>query len=115
MAFHRPIPDSQPQGHQHLRALGRFAVVLLDGAEEGHLPGARIGDEQAVMPLRMHRAPQAIPDRQLLAVLGVTHPRCQRHLGGIMREQRVEVAIDEALEAGAIAARRLRAQRAGQQ
>ena len=60
--------DLQTQRDQHQRALFVLRVLLAQRADERHLPGLRIADEQPVRPLADHRPPRAIADGEALAV-----------------------------------------------
>ena len=99
------VANLQAQRDQRRRALARLAVVFLDRAEERDLPGRHVGHEQPVVSLRAQRVPEPVADREPLAVLGEAHAGRERHGAGVVRNHGVEVTVDEALEARAVAVR----------
>jgi len=106
------VGDAQDDGFQlgdlaarHLHADGEAGgrQGLLHDAVEAHLPGAHVGELQLVVAEARDRGPQAVADRQLDVVLGEARVRRPREPGGLLVQEGVEVAIHEAVEAGAVA------------
>ena len=90
----------------------RVQVVAADAAARlwtgqegswGDLLGRHVADEQAVASLRSHAAPEAVADLEPLAVLGEADVARHRQRAGVVVDERIHVAIDPALEAGAVA------------
>ncbi len=78
-------------------------MVFFDGAEERHLAGRNVGDEQAVFAFRTHRVPQAVADHESLAVFGELHALRERYCRRLVRRDRIEITIDETFETRAVA------------
>jgi len=95
--------DAQPEPQQCRGAERGIAVILFDGPEERHLARRHVCDEQAVVAFGLQRVPKAVPDAQLLAVLGESHVLRKWQLIRRVVDDRIEVAIDETFETPAIA------------
>ena len=85
------------------RAIIGGRLLLADAAEERDFAGFDVGDEEAVGSLPVHGVPQAVAEFELLAVLGEFGVLGDGRFGGIVRDDRVEIAVDEGFEAGAVA------------
>ncbi len=89
-----------PDAHAQDDVVG---AVLLQDAEEGGLLAARIQEVVLVGALGARRAPEAVVQLQLLAVLGVADVWGQRQAPGVVRHHRRQHLIDRVLQAGAVA------------
>ncbi len=95
--------DFEPQRDQRGRGLRRIRVLLVHGSKQHDLARLDVAHEEPIRPLRFHAAPKAIADRKTLAVLRVAHVARERRRARIVLDQRIEVAVDEALETAAVA------------
>ena len=67
------------------------------------MPGLYIRHEHAVAALGRERAPDAVTQVELLAVLGVLEVRAEGHAARVMGNGGIEELVDIAFQAGAFA------------
>ncbi len=82
-----------------------MAAALSHRGEGADLARLGIGEGQQIALARLGRAPDPVAELQRLAVLGVAGALGQGQLARIVGDQGVQVFVDEALEAGPVAAR----------
>src|SRR5690606_17205825 len=101
------VPDPEPPcSERRHAALGR-AVVLDHRRDERDLPRLDVRDDQPVAAPLFHAPPEAVADLEALAVLGEAHVARERQPRRIVRGDRVEITLDEALETRPVAGARL--------
>jgi hypothetical protein len=92
-----------PAVHGKAQHENQSLAMLAQRANESGLSGGDVGEVVAVGSAARRRTPQRRTQRQLDSVLDEANVRRRRESGGIMRQQRLDIAIDHAIEAGAIA------------
>ena len=91
---------SQPHAHEDV------GVGLAHRPHQRHLADLGVREDVPVVADALGGLPEAVAHRQRLAVLGELHVGRERQHLGIVRDQRLQVLVDHALEARAIAVER---------